>query len=97
MALQEEAAGNIDSELAIVLSSVALACKQISSLVARSGISGMTGLAGASNIQVCCCLVPQPSAACSTAHSSQVVSRTSNSCARTSRSPATAAAAQPWL
>jgi hypothetical protein len=49
---QEEAAGNIDSELAIVLSSVALACKQISSLVARSGISGMTGLAGAANIQV---------------------------------------------
>jgi len=48
---REEAAGNIDSELAIVLSSVALACKQISSLVARSGISGMTGLAGAANIQ----------------------------------------------
>lgn len=50
--VQQEAAGVIDSELAVVLSSVATACKQISSLVSRSGISGMTGLAGAANIQV---------------------------------------------
>lgn len=48
---RQEAAGIIDSELAVVLSSVATACKQISSLVSRSGISGMTGLAGAENIQ----------------------------------------------
>lgn len=50
--MQQEAAGKIDSELAVVLSSIALACKQISSLVSRSGISGMTGLAGAANVQV---------------------------------------------
>ena len=50
--VQKEAEGKVDSELAVVLSSIATACKQISSLVSRSGISGMTGLAGAANIQV---------------------------------------------
>jgi hypothetical protein len=49
--VQKEAEGKVDSELAVVLSSIATACKQISSLVSRSGISGMTGLAGAANIQ----------------------------------------------
>jgi fructose-1,6-bisphosphatase I len=53
--VQQEAAGKVDSELAVVLASIATACKQISSLVQRSGISGMTGLAGAANIQVCVC------------------------------------------
>lgn len=48
---KQEAAGKVDGELAIVLSSIATACKQISSLVNRSGISGMTGLAGAANVQ----------------------------------------------
>lgn len=49
---QEEAKGNLDSELAIVISSISLACKQIASLVNRAGISNLTGLAGAANIQV---------------------------------------------
>ena len=49
--VQEEAKGNMDSELAIVLSSIAVACKQIASLVTRAGISNLTGLAGAANIQ----------------------------------------------
>ena len=44
--------GTLDSELAIVLSSIALACKQIASLVNRAGISNLTGLAGVANIQV---------------------------------------------
>lgn len=42
---------NIDGELAVVLSSISLACKQIASLVQRAGIMGMTGLAGETNIQ----------------------------------------------
>eukprot|EP01023_Acetabularia_acetabulum_P064140 TRINITY_DN821_c0_g1_i2.p1 TRINITY_DN821_c0_g1~~TRINITY_DN821_c0_g1_i2.p1 ORF type:complete len:426 (+),score=84.76 TRINITY_DN821_c0_g1_i2:61-1278(+) len=49
--LQMEAKGKITGELATVLSSIALACKQISSLVSRSGIAGMTGLAGEQNVQ----------------------------------------------
>ena len=49
---QEEQAGNIDSELATVISSIALACKQISSLVTRSGISNLTGAAGGANFSV---------------------------------------------
>ena len=60
--LQEEQAGNIDSELATVISSIALACKQISSLVTRSGISNLTGAAGGANFSVCCpcmCLLDQ--------------------------------------
>ncbi|KAG1675864.1 hypothetical protein FOA52_001521 [Chlamydomonas sp. UWO 241] len=46
-----EKKGTITNELAVVLSSTALACKQISSLVNRSGISNLTGLAGAANVQ----------------------------------------------
>lgn len=49
--LKKEQAGDIDGELTIVLSSIALACKQIASLVQRAGISNLTGLQGASNIQ----------------------------------------------
>ena len=37
--------------MVVVLSSIATACKQIASYVARAGISNMTGLAGAANIQ----------------------------------------------
>ena len=49
--LKQEMAGNIDSEMVVVLSSIATACKQIASLVQRAGISNMTGLAGAANVQ----------------------------------------------
>lgn len=49
--LKQEQAGVIDGELTIVLSSISLACKQIASLVQRAGISNMTGLQGAANIQ----------------------------------------------
>ena len=52
--LQEEMKGTLDGELATVLSSIATACKQIASLVTRAGISNLTGLAGAANIQVSC-------------------------------------------
>ncbi|CAL5218421.1 g98 [Coccomyxa viridis] len=47
--LKEEQKGTVDGELAIVLSSIALACKQIASLVTRAGISNLTGLGGLSN------------------------------------------------
>jgi fructose-1,6-bisphosphatase I len=49
--LKSEMAGQIDSEMVVVLSSIATACKQISSYVQRAGISNMTGLAGAANVQ----------------------------------------------
>jgi len=49
--LKEESKGVIDGEMATVLSSIATACKQIANLVNRSGISNLTGLAGAANIQ----------------------------------------------
>lgn len=49
--LREEIKGNITGELAIVLSSISVACKQIASLVNRSGISNLTGVAGAQNVQ----------------------------------------------
>ena len=49
--LQQEMEENIDGELAVVLSSISLACKQIASLVQRAGIAGMTGLAGETNVQ----------------------------------------------
>ncbi|GFR44881.1 hypothetical protein Agub_g6225 [Astrephomene gubernaculifera] len=49
--LKEEMKGTIDGELATVISSVALACKQISSLVNRAGISNLTGVAGNQNVQ----------------------------------------------
>lgn len=51
--LQKEKQGVIDNELGVVITSIALACKQIATLVNRSGISNLTGLAGgAQNIQV---------------------------------------------
>lgn len=50
--VQEEMKGTIDGELATVISSVSLACKQIASLVNRAGVSNLTGLAGAANVQV---------------------------------------------
>lgn len=46
---KEEAKGTVDSELATVLSSIALACKQIASLVNRAGVSNLTGAAGLAN------------------------------------------------
>lgn len=46
-----EKEGTISNELAVVLSSTALACKQIASLVNRAGISNLTGVAGAQNVQ----------------------------------------------
>ena len=49
--LQQEQAGNIDEELAIVLSSISLACKQIASLLQRSSIVNITGTQGTVNIQ----------------------------------------------
>jgi len=49
--LQQEMEENIDGELAVVLSSIGLACKQIASLVQRAGLQGMTGLAGEQNVQ----------------------------------------------
>lgn len=47
--LKQEMKGNVKNEMAVVLSSIALACKQISSLVTRAGLSNMTGLAGDTN------------------------------------------------
>merc|ERR1719451_79861 len=41
----------VESELAIVLSSIATACKQIGSLVNRASLVGATGLAGEQNVQ----------------------------------------------
>jgi len=49
--LREEQNGTIDNELAVVISSIALACKQIASLVNRAGIANLTGGAGEQNIQ----------------------------------------------
>lgn len=49
--LQQEKAGVIDAEMTIVLSSISMACKQIASLVQRAGISNLTGVQGAVNIQ----------------------------------------------
>nr|GEV44502.1 fructose-1,6-bisphosphatase, chloroplastic-like [Tanacetum cinerariifolium] len=47
----QEQAGHIDAELAIVLSSISLACKQIASLLQRSSIINLTGAQGTMNIQ----------------------------------------------
>jgi fructose-1,6-bisphosphatase I len=44
--LQQERQGHIDTELATVISSISLACKQIAAAVGRSGISSLTGVAG---------------------------------------------------
>lgn len=49
--LKQEQAGVLDAELTIVLSSISLACKQIASLVQRAGISNLTGIQGAVNVQ----------------------------------------------
>ncbi|KAJ7296388.1 hypothetical protein O6H91_06G101100 [Diphasiastrum complanatum] len=49
--LRQEQADVIDAELTVVLSSISLACKQIASLVQRAGISNLTGVQGAVNIQ----------------------------------------------
>ncbi|XP_009626215.1 fructose-1,6-bisphosphatase, chloroplastic [Nicotiana tabacum] len=49
--LRQEQEGNIDAELAIVLSSISLACKQIASLLQRSSIVNLTGAQGTVNIQ----------------------------------------------
>ncbi|RZC93563.1 hypothetical protein C5167_007607 [Papaver somniferum] len=49
--LNQERQGNIDSELAIVLSSISLACKQITSLLQRATLSNLTGSQGFINIQ----------------------------------------------
>ncbi|XP_072996537.1 fructose-1,6-bisphosphatase, chloroplastic [Typha latifolia] len=49
--LKQEQAGNIDAELTIVLASISMACKQIASLVQRAGISNLTGVQGAVNVQ----------------------------------------------
>lgn len=49
--IKQEQFGTIDSEFAVVISSIALACKQIASLVGRAGISNLTGLAGEENVQ----------------------------------------------
>ncbi|CAH2064180.1 unnamed protein product [Thlaspi arvense] len=49
--LRQEQKGEIDTELTIVMSSIAMACKQIASLVQRAGISNLTGVQGAVNIQ----------------------------------------------
>ncbi|XP_020086166.1 fructose-1,6-bisphosphatase, chloroplastic [Ananas comosus] len=49
--LKQEQAGNIDTELTIVLSSISVACKQIASLVQRASIANLTGVQGAVNVQ----------------------------------------------
>ncbi|XAR50876.1 Fructose-bisphosphatase [Bertholletia excelsa] len=49
--LKQELAGTIDAEMTIVLSSISTACKQIASLVQRAGISNLTGVHGAVNVQ----------------------------------------------
>ncbi|XP_075490373.1 fructose-1,6-bisphosphatase, chloroplastic-like [Primulina tabacum] len=49
--LKQEQAGHIDTELAIVLSSISLACKKIASLLQRSNIINLTGAQGTMNIQ----------------------------------------------
>ncbi|GAB4833919.1 Fructose-1,6-bisphosphatase 1, chloroplastic [Ancistrocladus abbreviatus] len=49
--LKQELAGVIDAELTIVLSSISVACKQIAALVQRAGISNLTGVQGAVNVQ----------------------------------------------
>ncbi|KAH9736284.1 Fructose-1,6-bisphosphatase 1 [Citrus sinensis] len=49
--LKQEQSGVIDAELTIVLSSISTACKQIASLVQRAGISNLTGIQGAVNVQ----------------------------------------------
>jgi len=52
---QEEQKGTLDGELATVIASITLACKQIASLVSRSGISNLTGTEGGQNFSVSAC------------------------------------------
>ena len=49
--LMQEQSGVIDNEMTVVLSSISLACKQIGALVNRAGISNLTGVQGAQNVQ----------------------------------------------
>ncbi|KZV18536.1 fructose-1,6-bisphosphatase, chloroplastic-like [Dorcoceras hygrometricum] len=49
--LKQDQAGHIDAELAVVLSSISLACKKIASLLQRSNIVNLTGAQGTMNIQ----------------------------------------------
>ncbi|GBG84492.1 hypothetical protein CBR_g38775 [Chara braunii] len=49
--LQQEFEDQIDNELTVVLTSIAVACKQIASLVQRAGITNLTGVQGAVNVQ----------------------------------------------
>ncbi|EPS72673.1 hypothetical protein M569_02081 [Genlisea aurea] len=49
--LKQEQSRHIDNELAIVLSSISLACKQIASLLQRSAIINLTGGQGTVNVQ----------------------------------------------
>ena len=50
---QEERKGKVDTELATVLSSISVACKQIAAAVGLAGISSLTGVAGTGeNVQV---------------------------------------------
>lgn len=46
---REEAKGNVDNDLAVIINSIAVACKKISNLVATAPIRGLVGLAGSSN------------------------------------------------
>lgn len=46
---RESARGGIDPELAVVLNSVAVACKRVRALVARAPLAGNTGSIGSSN------------------------------------------------
>lgn len=47
--LKEELAGRVDNELAVVLQSISVACKEISCLVKNAPIAGMTGVADSTN------------------------------------------------
>ncbi|KZV18537.1 fructose-1,6-bisphosphatase, chloroplastic [Dorcoceras hygrometricum] len=49
--LKQEQDGHMDTELAIVLASISLACKKIASLLQRSNIINLTGAQGTMNIQ----------------------------------------------
>ncbi|KAL5717236.1 fructose-bisphosphatase [Ranunculus cassubicifolius] len=49
--LEQQREGNIDAELTTVITSISLACKQISSLLQRANISKLTGSQGTINIQ----------------------------------------------
>eukprot|EP00741_Cyanophora_paradoxa_P003825 tig00000718_g3719.t1 len=49
--LDQQRAGTLDDDLIVLLSSISTACKQIASMVNRAGISNLTGVAGAVNVQ----------------------------------------------